>query len=137
MRYSHKDFSTNLLLKIKEMEHALKEPTELLLEKYKPVFTEKNLDFDIELVIEGKDHFVPEYNSFVVAGISEENELLDLYTIPIWKCERTFLGLPTLRNIPGCRIVGEFIDESIEQVLEELKEHIEETWKDHVLEDTL
>jgi hypothetical protein len=137
MKYSHKDFSPNLLSKIKEMEQALKEHIELLLEKYKPVFAEQNLDFDIELVIEGENHFVPGYNSSVVMGISKKDELLDLYVLPIWKCERTFLGLPTSRNIPGCRVVGEFIDESIEEILEELKEHIEEIWKNDVLDDTL
>ncbi|SFK02592.1 MULTISPECIES: hypothetical protein [unclassified Bacillus (in: firmicutes)] len=131
MKYSYKEFSPSLLAQIKEIEESLKEPIALLLKKYKSVFAEKNIDFGAGLEIEGENHFTPGYNSVVVIGITEEDdELLDLYMITIWKCERTWLGMPVSKNIPGCKITGELVEESVKEVLLELEEHIEEIWKE-------
>lgn len=126
MKYSHREFSLRLLSEIKEIEQSLKEPIALLVEKYKPVFAEKNIDFDAGLEIEGENHFTPGYNSVVVMGITEEDgELLDLYMVTIGKCERTWLGMPVSKNIPGCKITGELVKESVKEVLLELEEHID------------
>ncbi|WP_020060834.1 hypothetical protein [Bacillus sp. 123MFChir2] len=137
MKYSYKGFSRNLLAQIKEIEQSLKEPIALLLKKYKPVFAEKNIDFDAGLEIEGEKYFTPGYNFAVVMAISKEDELFDVYIMTIWKCERTWLGLPVSKNIPGCRITGELVEESVEEILLELTEHIEEIWKDDALEGKL
>ena len=137
MQYSYKEFLPNLLAQIKEIEQSLKEPIALLLKKYKPVFAEKNIDFDVGLEIEGENHFTPGYNSAVVMAISEEDELLGVYIVTIWKCERTWLGLPVSKNIPGCRIMGDLVKESVEEILLELTEHIEEIRKDDAIEGKL
>ena len=46
--------------------------------------------------------------------------------IKIWECDRYFLGLPISKNIPGSKIIGELLDESLVEVKEELKEYIKE-----------
>lgn len=137
MQYSYKEFSPNLLAQIKEIEQSLKEPIALLLKKYKPVFAEKNIDFDAEFEIERENHFTPGYNSAVVMAILEEDQLLDVYIVTIWKCEQTWFGMPVSKNIPGCKITGELVEESVEEILLELTEHIEEIWIDDAFEGKL
>ncbi|MDR7073540.1 hypothetical protein [Fictibacillus barbaricus] len=125
MKYQQKEFSEDLLEKIRNTEAALKDHIDRLLLKYKPVFAKKNLDFDAGFYKEGNDPFMTEYRSSISIGISEDNEeLIDLHTINIWECNRYFLGMPTSKKIPGSKIIGELLDETIEDVKEELKEYI-------------
>lgn len=68
---------------------------------------------------------MPGYSSSVSIAIAERNkELIDIHTIKIWECERTFLGMPISKKIPGSNIIGELLDESLEEIREELKGYI-------------
>lgn len=126
MKFRQKDFSEELKEKIQNTELALKDHIEKLLSDYKSFFAEKNLDFDAGFDIEGNDPFQPGYSSSVSIGISENDELIDLHLIKIWECDRYILGVPTTKNIPGSKIIGELLDEPLEEVKKELKEYIEE-----------
>ncbi|MGG3572779.1 hypothetical protein ABES80_09865 [Bacillus gobiensis] len=127
MKYLQSEFTPDLKEKINRTEEQLRAHLEKLVSEYKSVFTNKNLDFEAGIEIEGSDPFQPGYHSSISIGIADEsNELLDIHIINIWECERYFLGLPISRNIPGSKIAGEFLDESFEDILMELNEYIEE-----------
>lgn len=127
MKFQQTDFTEELMEKIKNTELTLKDYIERLLSEYKSVFAKKNLDFDAGFDKEGNDPFMPGYSSSVSIGIAEENEeLIDLHTIKIWECERSFLGMPISKKIPGSKIIGELLDETFEEIKEELKEYIDE-----------
>ncbi|WP_411333364.1 hypothetical protein ACK1LH_13560 [Metabacillus indicus] len=127
MKVHQKDFSEALLTKIITAETAMKRLIERLLVKNKSVFAEKKLDLHGEFSKEGNDPFTPDYSSSVWVGVSEENgELIDLHTIKIWECHRSFLGLTTLKKIPGSTISGELLDESVEEVESELVEYLKD-----------
>ncbi|MEH7417237.1 hypothetical protein V7266_18290 [Neobacillus drentensis] len=80
MKYQQKDFTEELKIKIKNTESALKEHIEKLLNKNKPVFTKKNLQFDADYNKEGDDHFKPGYSSSVAIGISDNTDKNSLLT---------------------------------------------------------
>ncbi|WP_416728737.1 hypothetical protein [Fictibacillus sp. JL2B1089] len=125
MRYHQREFSHELMQRIKDIEAALADDIEYLLLKYKPLFNKKNLSFDGEFHREGNHPFTPQYISTISIGISEEKvELIDLHTIKIWDCYRSFLGMPISKKIPGSKIVGELLDETLEEVKEELVDYI-------------
>ncbi|MBO1511054.1 hypothetical protein [Metabacillus bambusae] len=127
MKFQQTDFTEELMEKIKNTELTLKDYIERLLSEYKSVFAKKNLDFDAVFDKEGNDPFIPGYSSSVSIGIAEKNEeLKDLHTIKIWECERSFLGMPISKKIPGSKIIGELLDETFEEIKEELKEYIDE-----------
>lgn len=134
MKYQQKDFTKELKIKIKNIESALKEHIEKLLNENKSVFSKKNLEFDADFNKEGDDPFNPGYSSSVAIGISDKTdkngELIDLHIIKIWECERTLLGMPISKHIRGSKIIGELLDESLEEIKEELKEYIEEVLVD-------
>lgn len=134
MKYQQKDFTEELKIKIKNIESALKEHIEKLLNENKSVFSKKNLEFDADFNKEGDDPFNPGYSSSVAIGISDKTdkngELIDLHIIKIWECERTLLGMPISKHIRGSKIIGELLDESLEEIKEELKEYIEEVLVD-------
>ncbi|WP_282032818.1 hypothetical protein [Metabacillus indicus] len=120
-----KNFSETLLTRIIETEPAMKRLIERLLVKNKPVFAEKKLDLHGEFSKEGNDPFTPDYSSSVWMGVSEENgELIDLHTIKIWECHRSFLGMTTSKKIPGSTISGELLDETVEDIESELREYM-------------
>ncbi|GGB42962.1 hypothetical protein [Fictibacillus barbaricus] len=52
MKYQQRDFSEDLLEKIRNTEDALKDHIDRLLLKYKPVFAKKNLDFHAGFYVE-------------------------------------------------------------------------------------
>ncbi|MFD2992479.1 hypothetical protein ACFS5O_12610 [Fictibacillus nanhaiensis] len=132
MKYDQKEFSDELLKEIRNIETTLKDNINSLLLKYKPIFNTKNLVFDGEFHIQGDHPFTPQYVSSISIGISEEKEeLIDLHTIKIWECYRSFLGMPISKRIPGSKIVGELLDETLDEVKEELKDYI----ADHLLND--
>lgn len=130
MRYQQKDFTNELKTRIQETESALKEHRETLLRENKSIFENKNLEFDAGFDIDGYDHFQPGYCSTIAIGISfktvTNGELIDLHQIKIWESQRTFLGQSISKNIPGSKVVGDFLDESLEEIQEELKEYIED-----------
>ncbi|MBM7650407.1 hypothetical protein JOC78_003397 [Bacillus ectoiniformans] len=127
MRYQQKDFSEALLETIRSTERALKDHIEHLLLKYKPAFVEKNVNFAAGFDQVGSDPFEPIYSSSVSIGIAEGNkELDDLLLIKIWECERSFLGIPTSKKILGSKIIGELLDETIEDVKDELEVYIKD-----------
>ena len=82
---------------------------------------------DVGLDKEGIDPFIPGYSSSVSIGIIDESgELNHLYIIKIWECVRSFLGMPISFNIPGSKIIGELLDEELEEVKIGLKEDLED-----------
>lgn len=127
MKYVEKDFSLELKETIKNNEAALKDLIEKLLNENKPVFAKKGLDFDAGFGRKGNNPFQPRYSSSISIAICDENgDLLDLYMINLWECNRYFLGMPISKKNPGSKIVGELLDESFEDIKLELKEYIEE-----------
>lgn len=127
MKYQQREFSSELLQRIRDIEAALKDDIESLLVKYRPIFNKKNIVFDGEFYREGVHPFTPEYVSSISIGTAEKNEeLFDLHTIKIWECNRYFLGMPTSKKIPGSKIIGELLDETIEEIKEELQNNIKD-----------
>ena len=130
MKHQQKEFTQELKVKIQQMEDALKEHSKTLLKENKPIFENRNLEFDAGLDMKGSDHFQPGYCSSISIGITHKTnptgELLDLHIITIWKCQRSLLGLPVSKKITRSKIIGEIVDESLKELKEELKEHIEE-----------
>ena len=130
MKYQQKDFTQELETKIQKMELAIKEHSEILLRENKSIFENRNLEFYADFVIDGSDHFQPGYYSTISIGIADKidptGELINMHIIPIWKCYRSILGFPVSKNIPGSKIIGELVDESLKEIKEELKEYIEE-----------
>jgi hypothetical protein len=125
MKYNQNEFSNELMKEIMNVERALKDILNSMLLKYKPIFNKKNVTLDGEFHREGNDPFTPEYISSIYIGISEEKEeLIDLHTIKIWECYRSFLRMPISKKIPGSKIVGELLDETLEEVKEELVDYI-------------
>lgn len=66
------------------------------------------------------------YSSVSIAVVDGEEEMIEFYIIPIWKCENVFLGMPTRSRILGSKIIGELVDESYYEIEEELKEQLKE-----------
>ncbi|MFC4323209.1 hypothetical protein [Litchfieldia salsa] len=127
MKFQQTDFTEELLEKIKHTEWTLKEYIERLLREYKSIFAKKNLDLDTGFNKEGNDPFMPGYSSSVSIGIAEKHkELIDLHTIKIWECQRSLIGMPISRKIPGSKIFGELLDETFEELEDELKEYMNE-----------
>lgn len=130
MKYQQKDFTQELKMKIQEMESALQEHSMTLLRENKSIFENRNLEFDAGFDINGSDHFQPGYCSTISIGITNKinltGELLNLHVITIWECQRSLLGLLVSKNIPGSKIIGELVEESLKEIKEELQEYIEE-----------
>jgi hypothetical protein len=127
VKYHQKDFSAALREEIKNRELELKNLIERLMIQYKPKLAKKNVNIDASFDQEGEDPFKPGYDSAVSLGIADNiGEPIDLHIIKIWNCERSFLGIPTMKNLPGSKITGELLDETLEEITEELNEFISE-----------
>lgn len=130
MKYHQKAFTQQLKTKIQQLESALKEHSVTLLRENKSVFDNRNIEFDAGFDIEGSAHFQPGYCSTFSIGITDKinptGELLNLHVITIWECQRSLFGLPISKNIPGSKITGELVDESLEELKVELKETVED-----------
>ncbi|HWO95353.1 MAG TPA: hypothetical protein VNM45_03230 [Bacillus sp. (in: firmicutes)] len=127
MKYKAKELTINLKEKIANMEERLEMVSALLLQRYAPLFIEKNMELFIEFERSKKNPFEAGYESSISIAVTDENgDMIDFYRIPIWECERHFLGLPVLVKIPGSRITGELMDESEKEVEMEIAEHLEE-----------
>ena len=127
MKYQQRDFTPDLKARVNGAELELKDYIERLLNEYEPAFAEKNLEMDVGLDKEGIDPFIPGYSSSVSIGIVDESgELDNLYIIKIWECGRFFLGMPISINILGSKIIGELLEEALEEVKIGLKEELED-----------
>lgn len=125
MKYLEKEFTNELKNTINQKETALKNLLENLVDENNPDFVKKGLVLYAEFERRGNDPFHPGYNSSIAIGISDKNdELMDLHNITIWDCDRYFLGLTISLKIPGSKVVGELVDESVEDLEIELKEYI-------------
>lgn len=130
MKYTQKQFTEELYDRIKQTEQSLGSMLEETTQTYKSKFQKKSQQLESSLDQEGTHPFDPGYQSSLSIGISDEKgELLDLHTIVIWECQRTFLGLPTVKNIPGCKINGELLDETINEIKAEWREYLEDLLK--------
>lgn len=127
MKYQQKDFNEGLRVKIKRTERVLMDFIERVADQYIPVIEEKDLDFEARFDQEGTNPFTPGYSSSLSVGIAEKGgELIDLHVIKIWVCERSVFGVPISKALPGSKITGELLDESIEEVKEEITEYVRE-----------
>ncbi|WP_226536178.1 hypothetical protein [Fictibacillus halophilus] len=127
MKYYQKDFSAPLREEIKKRELEFKNLLERLMIQYKPLFAKKNLNLDASFDQEGEDPFKPGYSSAISLGIADDTGgPIDIHIIKIWNCERTFLGIPTVKKLPGSKITGELLEETYEEITEELNEYFNE-----------
>jgi hypothetical protein len=127
VKYHQNDFSDALREEIKLRELKLKNLIEKLMIQYKPLLKKKNLTTDASFDQDGEDPFKPGYSSSVSLGISDKNgEPIDIHIIKIWNCERSFLGIPTVKKIPGSKITGDLLDETYKEITEELNEYFSE-----------
>lgn len=127
MKYLQSDFTPELEKQISKLETELLNEMDVFLREYKPLFAEKNLIFEAEYEREGEHPFSPGYTSSLSFGVSEKDgELLDLHIIKIWECVSSFLGMPVSKNVPGSKVSGELLDESLEEVRLELADFIQE-----------
>jgi hypothetical protein len=128
MKYQQRDFDEGLKEKIKCTERVFNDYSERLADDHASVFEKKGLEFEARFDQEGEDPFTPGYSSSLSIGIAEKGgEIIDLLVIKIWECERTILGMPISKNVPGSKVTGEYLDESIEEVKAELKEYVMES----------
>ncbi|MEV5108244.1 hypothetical protein MN033_19525 [Bacillus nitratireducens] len=127
MKYKERDFTLELKEKIQCMEKEIERISLKLFEEYSYLYIEKNMELSMELVKDKEHPFeVGYYSSAAIAILDEEKEMIGFHNIPIWKCERIFLGMPIQSNILGSKKVGELVDESCYEIEEELKEQLEE-----------
>ncbi|OOE14544.1 hypothetical protein [Fictibacillus arsenicus] len=124
MKYYQKDFSAALRVEIKKRELELKNLIEKLMIQYKPLLAKNDLNLDASFDQDGEDPFKPGYSSAISLGIADDTgEPIDIHIIKIWNCERSFLGIPTIKKLPGSKITGELLDETYEEITEELNEY--------------
>ncbi|MFT8323583.1 MAG: hypothetical protein ABF649_22245 [Bacillus sp. (in: firmicutes)] len=127
MKYLQKELTLDLKTKIEQKETIMKELIEKVLKEYKPIFAEKRLVLDAAFDKNGEEYFQPGYLSSLTIGvIDERGELCDLHRIKIWECERIFLGVPIVSKFPGSKVIGELLDETGEEIEQELKEYMDE-----------
>ena len=125
MKYTEHDFTIELENKVKKIESDITEFLDHMLNENRPKFREKGLQFEAELDRSENHPFTPGYTSSITTAIfDDDEEYFELYTIPIWKCQRYFLGISTTKRIPGSKIVGELLEESINDIKLELNEYI-------------
>lgn len=127
MKYRQKEFTDSLRYEIESKETELTRHIGQWLPRYQGMFLQQYKMLDAEITKEGTDPFQPGSSSSLVIAISDDSkELIDLHSIPIWTCERLFLGLPVNQKIPGSRIVGELLDENLHEINRELEEYIKD-----------
>lgn len=130
MKFQEKNFSEELKEKIEHTELVLQDFIEKWLLENKHYFAIKSLQLDADFNREGQDPFKPGYSSSIAIGISDNVELVDLHLIKIWECERLFLGLRVSPPLPGSKIVGELLDESVVDIQEEVMQYLKQFLED-------
>jgi hypothetical protein len=129
MKYQQRDFDEGLKEKIKRTERVFIDYIERLADEHASFFKKRDLDFEARFDQDGEDPFTPGYSSSLSIGIAEKGgEIIDLHVIKIWECERSILGMPISKNVPGSKVTGEYLDESIEEVKAELREYVKESF---------
>ncbi|ATI61403.1 hypothetical protein P4K71_03500 [Bacillus cereus] len=127
MKYKEQEFTLELKENIQCMEKEIERISLKLHKEYSHLYIEKHMELDMGFAREKENPFeVGYYSSVAIAILDEEKELIGFHNIPIWKCERIFLGMPIQSNILGSKKVGELADESCYEIGEELKEQLEE-----------
>ncbi|MGH1212382.1 hypothetical protein ACQVWG_04265 [Bacillus cereus] len=127
MQYKEQEFTLELKENIQCMEKEIERISLKLHKEYSHLYIEKHMELDMGFAREKENPFeVGYYSSVAIAILDEEKELIGFHNIPIWKCERIFLGMPIQSNILGSKKVGELADESCYEIEEELKEQLEE-----------
>ena len=127
MKYKEQEFTLELKENIQCMEKEIERISLKLHKEYSHLYIEKHMELDMGFSREKENPFeVGYYSSVAIAILDEEKELIGFHNIPIWKCERIFLGMPIQSNILGSKKVGELADESCYEIEEELKEQLEE-----------
>ncbi|MCU5173191.1 MULTISPECIES: hypothetical protein [Bacillus cereus group] len=127
MKYTERDFTLELKENIQCMEKEIERISLKLYKEYSYLYIEKNMELDMEFARGKENPFeVGYYSSVAIAILDEEKEMIEFHDIPIWKCERIFLGMSIQSNIFGSKKVGELVDESCDEIEEELKEQLEE-----------
>ncbi|HHT7190274.1 TPA: hypothetical protein ACTZ5N_003680 [Bacillus cereus] len=127
MKYKEQEFTLELKENIQCMEKEIERIALKLHKEYSHLYIEKHMELDMGCAREKENPFEMGYYSTVaIAILDEEKEMIEFHNIPIWKCERIFLGMPIQSNILGSKKVGELADESCYEIEEELKEQLGE-----------
>jgi len=126
MNLEQDEFTGTLKGKIIEVERKMGKLCDRLNLKYQEAAAANNLDVKFQMSRKGFDTFSPYYCSDVTLGIARNEMVLETHRFVIWECQRLLFGMPMKWNIPGSKIVGNFMDESYENVALKLEEHMEE-----------
>lgn len=124
MRLEQDEFTRSLKGQITEAERKLGELCERLNLKYQEAAAACNLEVKLQLSREGYDTFSPYYRSEVALHVARNETVVDTYRIVIWECQRVWFGMLTKRNMPGSKMVGDWMDKSYKQVELELEERM-------------
>ena len=103
MKYTERDFTLELKENIQCMEKEIERISLKLYKEYSYLYIEKHgVRYGI---CAGKENpfEVGYYSSVAIAILDEEKEMIEFHDIPIWKCERIFLGISIQSNILGVR----------------------------------
>ncbi len=104
MKYKEQEFTLELKENIQCMEKEIERISLKLHKEYSHLYIEKHMELDMGFAREKENPFeVGYYSSVAIAILDEEKELIGFHNIPIWKCERIFLGMPIQSNILGVR----------------------------------
>lgn len=127
MKYKEQEFTLELKENIKCMEKEIERISLGFFKAYSHLYIGENMKLDMGFEREKENPFeIGYYSSVSIAVLDEEGEMIEFYIIPIWRCENTFLGMPTQSRVWGSKKVGELVDESCYEIEEELKEQLEE-----------
>ncbi|MFD6505835.1 MULTISPECIES: hypothetical protein [unclassified Bacillus (in: firmicutes)] len=127
MKYKEQDFTLELKEKIQCMEKEIERISFKLYKEHSHLYIEKNMELDMGFVRDKENPFeMGYYSSVAIAILDEEQEMIGFHNIPIWKCERLFLGMQIQSRIWGSKKIGELVEESYYEIEEELKEQLEE-----------
>ncbi|MGH0676111.1 hypothetical protein ACQVPP_02670 [Bacillus luti] len=127
MKYKERDLTSELKEKIQCMEKEVERISLKLSKEYSHLYIEKNMELEMGFAREKENPFeVDYYSSVAIAILDEEKEMIGFHNIPIWKCERIFLGMSIQSSILGSKKVGELVDESCYEIEEELKGRLKE-----------
>lgn len=127
MNYKEQEFTLELKENIRCMEKEIERISLGFFKAYSHLYIGKNMKLDMGFEREKENPFeIGYYSSVSIAVLDEEGEMIEFYIIPIWRCENTFLGMPTQSRVWGSKKVGELVDESCYEIEEELKEQLEE-----------
>jgi len=128
MKYAENEFTLQLRNRINKIEQELRDVTIKLEQIYTPLFKEKNLDLYINFEVTNSDLFESGYESAIIIFINDdaEGDMFSLYNVVVWKCTRTFLGMGTSKKLFGSKVIGDLVDQAIEDIEFELETHLKD-----------